>query len=93
MQSFKSILSSVHSQWWLVLLASAVGITAATVRAFASEETKGKRAQLKKKRNCGVSPSEFPYTEGLSTTNFRPETLLSASATLQSNCASDRKSS
>ena len=48
MQSFKSIPSSVHPQWWLVFLASAVGITAASVRAFESEHRKRKRAELKK---------------------------------------------
>ena len=50
MQSFKSILSSVSPQWWFVLIASAVGITAASIRAFGSEETKRKRAELKNQR-------------------------------------------
>ena len=50
MQSFKSILLSVYPQWWFVLLASAVVITAATVKVFESEETKGKRAELKKQK-------------------------------------------
>jgi hypothetical protein len=49
MQSFKSILSSVSPQSF-VLIASAVGITAASIRAFESEETKGKRAELKKQK-------------------------------------------
>jgi hypothetical protein len=49
MQSFKSILSAVSPQW-AVLIASAVGITAASIRAFESEETKRKRAELKKKK-------------------------------------------
>jgi hypothetical protein len=50
MQSFKSILSSVSPQWWFVLLASAVGITAASVRAFESEESKARRAELTKQK-------------------------------------------
>jgi hypothetical protein len=50
MQSFKNILSSVYPQWWFVLLASVVGITAATVKVFESEETKRKRAELKKQK-------------------------------------------
>jgi hypothetical protein len=50
MQSFKSILSSVSPQWWFVLLASAAGITAAFVRTFESEESKARRAQLKKQK-------------------------------------------
>ncbi|HTT21299.1 MAG TPA: hypothetical protein VMG82_20380 [Candidatus Sulfotelmatobacter sp.] len=50
MQSFKSILSSVYPQWWFVLLASAVGIAAASVRAFESETSKARRAELKKQK-------------------------------------------
>jgi hypothetical protein len=50
MQSFKSTLSSVSLQWWFVLLASAVGITAASVRAFESEESKARRAKLQKQK-------------------------------------------
>lgn len=50
MQSFKSIVSSVSPQWWIALMASAVGITAASIRAFESEETKRKRAELKKQK-------------------------------------------
>jgi hypothetical protein len=49
MQSFKNILSSVSPQWF-VLIASAVGITAASIRVFESEETKRKRAELKKQK-------------------------------------------
>src|SRR5215467_5031394 len=49
MQSFKSILSSV-STLWFVLLASAVGITALSVRAFESEESKARRAELKRQK-------------------------------------------
>jgi hypothetical protein len=50
MQLFKSILSSVSPQWWFVLFASAVGIAAASVRAFESEESKARRAELKKQK-------------------------------------------
>ena len=50
MQSFKSILSFVSPQWWCVLLASAVGIVAASFRAFESEESKARRAGLKKQK-------------------------------------------
>ena len=49
MQSFKSILSSV-STLWFVLLASAVGITALSVRAFEAEESKARRAELKRQK-------------------------------------------
>jgi hypothetical protein len=49
MQSFKSILSSVSPQWFVVI-ASAVGITAASIRAFESEETKRRRVELKKQK-------------------------------------------
>lgn len=44
------IVSSVSLQWWFVLLAPAVGITAAFVRAFESEESRAKRAELKKEK-------------------------------------------
>jgi hypothetical protein len=50
MQSFKNILSSASPQWWFVLLASAVGITAASVRAFESKESKARRAEPKKQK-------------------------------------------
>ena len=50
MQSFKSILTSVSPLWWFGLIASAVSITAAFIRAFESDETKRKRAQLKKRK-------------------------------------------
>jgi hypothetical protein len=50
MQSFKNILSSVSPQWWFALLASAVGIIVASVRAFESEESKARRAELKKQK-------------------------------------------
>jgi hypothetical protein len=50
MQSFKSILSSVSPQWWFVLVASLVGVTVASVRAFESEESTARRAKLKKQK-------------------------------------------
>ena len=50
MQSFTSILSSVSPQWWFVLLASLVGIVAASIRVFESEESKARRAGLKKQK-------------------------------------------
>jgi len=50
MQSFKSILSSVSPQWWFVLIALVLGITAASIRAFESEKSKAKRAELKKQK-------------------------------------------
>lgn len=37
-------------RWWLVLLASAVGTTAASVTAFESEVSKARRAELKKQK-------------------------------------------
>jgi hypothetical protein len=49
MQSLKNILSSVSPQWF-VLIVSAVGITAASIRVFESEETKRKRVELKKQK-------------------------------------------
>ncbi len=51
MQSFKTILSSVSTLWWFVLLASTAGITALSVRAFESEEPKARRAELKRQRD------------------------------------------
>ena len=50
MQSLKSILSSVSPRWWFVLLASGVGIVAASIRAFESKESKARRARLKKQK-------------------------------------------
>ena len=50
MQSFKSILSFLSAQWWCVLLASVMGIVAASFRAFESEGSKVKRAGLKKQK-------------------------------------------
>jgi len=48
MQSLKSILSAAPQ--WTLLIASAVGITAASIRVFESEETKRKRSELKKQK-------------------------------------------
>ena len=50
MQSFKSFISSVPPQWALVAFASVVGIAAATVKAFESEESRARRAELKKQK-------------------------------------------
>jgi hypothetical protein len=50
MPSFKIILSLVSPQWWFVFLVSALAITAVSVRAFESEESKARRAELKKQR-------------------------------------------
>jgi hypothetical protein len=48
MQSVKSILSAAPQ--WTLLIASGVGVTAASIRAFESEETKRKRSELKKQK-------------------------------------------
>jgi len=48
MQSLKSVLSAAPQ--WTLLIASAVGITAASIRVFESEETKRKRSELKKQK-------------------------------------------
>ena len=48
MQSLKCTLLSVSPRWWLLTLASAVGIAALSVRAFESEESKNRRAELKR---------------------------------------------
>jgi len=50
MQSFKSILSSTSPLLWFVVLASALSITAVSVRAFESEESKARRIELKKQK-------------------------------------------
>jgi hypothetical protein len=49
MQSIKTLISSVP-HWSLIALASAVGIVAATFRAFESEDSKKKRAELRKQK-------------------------------------------
>jgi galactitol-specific phosphotransferase system IIB component len=48
MQALKSILSAAPQ--WTLLIASAVGITAASIRVFESEETKRKRSELRKQK-------------------------------------------
>ena len=48
MQSFKSLSSIPH--WALIALATAVGITAASIRAFESEESKARRAEIKRQK-------------------------------------------
>jgi hypothetical protein len=50
MQSLKSIVSSVPPRWAVIILASAVGIAAASIRALESDEAKKKRAELKKQK-------------------------------------------
>jgi len=50
MQSFKSVIASVSPQWALIAVASVIGIAAASVRAFEPEETKARRADLKRQK-------------------------------------------
>jgi uncharacterized protein YlxW (UPF0749 family) len=50
MQSFKSIVASISPQWTLIAAASVIGVAAASVRAFESEESKRRRAELKKQK-------------------------------------------
>ena len=50
MQSFKSFVASVSPQWALVAFAAVVGIAAATVKAFECEESRARRAELKKQK-------------------------------------------
>jgi hypothetical protein len=49
MQSFKSVVSSVPN-WSLIFVASALGIAAAVFRAFEPENSKKKRAELRRQR-------------------------------------------
>jgi hypothetical protein len=51
MQSLKSTLLSVSPRWWLLGLASAVGIAAMGVRALESKEAKARRAELKRQKD------------------------------------------
>jgi len=46
----KNIVSSISPRWWLLALASAVGIAALSVRAFESQESKNRRAELNRQR-------------------------------------------
>ena len=50
MQSFKNFIASFPSQWALVAFGSLVGIGVATVKAFESEESRARRAELKKQK-------------------------------------------
>jgi uncharacterized membrane-anchored protein YhcB (DUF1043 family) len=50
MRSFKSFVAFVSPQWALVALASVVGIAVATVKAFESEESRARRAELQKQK-------------------------------------------
>lgn len=52
MQSLKNLVSSIPT-WSLIVLASAVGIAAASVRAFA-EESKRKRSERRKHKDLRV---------------------------------------
>ena len=60
MPSFKIILSLVSPQWWFVFLVSALGITAVSVRAFESEESKARRAETQEaKGSPGAYGKDF----------------------------------
>jgi hypothetical protein len=50
MQCFKNFVASVSPQWALVAFASVVGIAAATVKVFESEESRARRAELQKQK-------------------------------------------
>jgi hypothetical protein len=54
MDSFKALISSISPRWALIVLVSALGIAAGSVRAFESEESKGRRAEQKKRRDRRV---------------------------------------
>jgi hypothetical protein len=54
MDSFKGLIPSASPRWAVILLASALGIVAASVRAFESEQSKAKRAEHKKRQNLRV---------------------------------------
>ncbi len=54
MDSLKSILSSIFPRWWFVVLVSSLGIAAASVKAFESEESKIKRADQRKRKDLRV---------------------------------------
>jgi hypothetical protein len=54
MHSIKGLVSSISPRWSLILIASAVGIVAATVKVFESEEAKTRRAELKKQKELRV---------------------------------------
>jgi len=50
MQSFKTFFSSGSPYSYLLLLASALGMAAASIRAFESKETKARRTRLKNQK-------------------------------------------
>jgi uncharacterized protein YlxW (UPF0749 family) len=50
MQSFKSLIASVSPHWAFVVVASVIGIAAAMIRTLESQETKRRRAELKKQK-------------------------------------------
>jgi hypothetical protein len=50
MDSLKSLILSISPPWALVVVASALGIAAASVRAFESEQAKTRRAEMKKQK-------------------------------------------
>jgi hypothetical protein len=50
MQSFINFGSSSILRWWLIVLASALGIAAASFRVLESEDSKRKRTELKRRK-------------------------------------------
>lgn len=54
MQSVKAILTSFSPRWTLIVLGSGLGIAAAAVRAFESEEVKTKRAEVKRHKELRI---------------------------------------
>jgi hypothetical protein len=51
------------------LIASAVGITAASIRAFESDETKRRRSELKKQKDLRYLTQRISVYAGLSTSD------------------------
>jgi hypothetical protein len=54
MHSIKGLISSISPRWSLILIASAVGIAAATARAFESEAAKTRRSEHRKQKELRV---------------------------------------
>jgi uncharacterized protein YlxW (UPF0749 family) len=50
MQSVKSVVAAVSPNWALIAVASVIGIAAASVRAFESEESRARRGELKRQK-------------------------------------------
>jgi hypothetical protein len=50
----KGLISPISPRWALILVASAFGIAAASVRAFESEESKARRAEQKRRKDLRV---------------------------------------